>query len=507
MGELGMPTRVLSPALGSPFTYAIPDGREPPAAGLLTFTTMRDLYRCESTNRETAIYGVIGDPIGHSKSPLIYNAAFAEHGINAVYVPFRVPSAELLGFLDDARALGIRGLSVTIPHKEAILATATEIDPMAAAIGAANTIRFDRDSTKVWNTDCAAAVESLATALDQPADSPNFAERTCLVLGAGGAAKAIVYGLKQAGASVAIASRSRERAEELAGPWECEVVDWAARSTVRVDVLVNCTPLGMHPNVAATPMDVAYFRRGMVVFDTVYTPERTRLLQDAEAAGCKIVTGIEMFIRQARRQFDLLVGAGEWRQGTGELWRALLRPRLPTPDSRPLILIGYRGSGKSAVAACLARRLNLRAIDADVELERRAGKTIAEIFATEGEQAFRDWESRVLADVILDKASVIAAGGGVVMREENRAQLAKAGAVVWLRASVETILARVAADPTTAARRPNLTTAGGEAEVRKLLATREPLYRQCATFAIDTDTLDPDAIAAEILNRLSTLSS
>lgn len=167
-----------------------------------------------------------------------------------------------------------------------------------------------------------------------------------------------------------------------------------------------------------------------------------------------------------------------------------------------LFLIGYRGTGKTTVARQLALRLGWDWVDADVEVELRAGKSIAAIFADEGEPAFRDLESAVLADLVARRRCVVAAGGGVVGREANRALLARAGFVVWLKADVPTIVERLAADHTTAARRPNLTNAGGAAEIERLLAERAPWYAACSRLAVDTVGRDPADIAAEILEHL-----
>ena len=167
-----------------------------------------------------------------------------------------------------------------------------------------------------------------------------------------------------------------------------------------------------------------------------------------------------------------------------------------------LVLIGYRGTGKTTVARALAARLGWTAIDADVELESRVGQTIRELFQSEGEPVFRDWESRVLVDLVGRERTVIAAGGGVVGRVENRRVLAEAGRVVWLRARVETILDRLATDPTTGQRRPQLTTQGGADEVRQLLIERTPLYQQAANITVETDDRPIDAIVAEIMAQL-----
>jgi shikimate kinase len=165
-------------------------------------------------------------------------------------------------------------------------------------------------------------------------------------------------------------------------------------------------------------------------------------------------------------------------------------------------LIGYRGTGKSTVAQQLALRLGWDWVDADVEIELRAGKSIAAIFADAGEAAFRDLESDAVAELCRRERTAIALGGGAVLREENRAAIARCGAIVWLQASVDTLVERQAADATTAARRPNLTNLGVRQEVEQLLAQRTPIYRACATLEVDTEGKSPAEISAEILAGL-----
>lgn len=171
-------------------------------------------------------------------------------------------------------------------------------------------------------------------------------------------------------------------------------------------------------------------------------------------------------------------------------------------SSQNVILIGYRGTGKSTVARRLSLALGWDWIDADVELELKAGKSIAAVFAEDGEQVFRDLESRLLIELTRRSRTVLAVGGGAVLRKENRAAMRDSGKVVWLRANPGTILARVAGDASTADRRPNLTTAGGLAEVEQLLALRTPLYAECADATIDTDDRTPQQVADQIMNVL-----
>ncbi|HUY89658.1 MAG TPA: shikimate dehydrogenase [Pirellulales bacterium] len=323
MGDIGVATRVLCGRYGAPFSYATFHHERALAPGQLSFEQMRDVYRYDQINAETEVYGVIGDPIGHSLSPLIHNVAFSERGLNKVYLPFRIPREDLNSFLDDCPALGIKGLSVTIPHKEAVLRRVTKVDGAIRGVGAANTLLFEGEQTAGYNTDYRAAMDSLAAALAEAGSSnpEDLNGKVALVLGAGGAAKAIAFGLQRRGAEVVVASRTRERADRLAGAINIKAVEWSTRHNFWVDILVNCTPVGMHPHVDETPYDKHYLKPSMLVFDTVYNPESTLLIKDARARSCTVITGVDMFIRQAALQFKLFTD----QEPPAELMRDVLK--------------------------------------------------------------------------------------------------------------------------------------------------------------------------------------
>jgi len=307
MGDIGVPSRLLTGRFGAPFTYATFNSERALAPGQLSFDEMRNVYNYDTIRPDTEVYGVIGDPIGHSLSPLIHNRAFRELNLNKVYVPFRVPPESLPAFLNDAREFGLKGISVTIPHKEAILPHLVYRDESVAAINAANTIVYEGTDLRGYNTDYQAAMDSLEHAVAQ-IDDGAIAGRTALVLGSGGAAKAVAYGLKKRKAEVVIASRTAENAERLAQYLECTACAWDRRSTIKADIIVNCTPLGMHPKVDQGPMEKNWLRPGSVVFDTVYNPENTLLIKDAKERSCYTVSGVDMFVRQAALQFKLFTG-------------------------------------------------------------------------------------------------------------------------------------------------------------------------------------------------------
>lgn len=310
MGDIGTPSRLLAGKFGSPFTFATFHHERALAPGQLSFQEMNEVYRYEQINRETTVFGVIADPIGHSHSPLIHNAAFAEQDVNSVYLPFRVRRQDLASFMDDAKAMGIKGLSVTIPHKESVLRHLTKLDGAARRVSAVNTVVFGKEGIIGYNTDYRAAIESLEDGMGgKKADGTSpVMNKTALILGAGGVAKVFAHALRRRKAHVIIASRTSSRADNLAEQAKCKAIDWSARHGISADVLINCTPVGMHPNVDETPFDRHHMRPSMVVFDTVYNPESTLFIKDARARSCVVVTGVDMFIRQAALQYKLFTG-------------------------------------------------------------------------------------------------------------------------------------------------------------------------------------------------------
>ena len=296
------------------------------APGQLTFQQMTEIYNYDKIDADTEVYGVMADPIGHSLSPLIHNAGFQHYGMNKVYIPFRVPREDLSRFIDEAPQLGIRGLSITIPHKEEVIKKLTEIDAAMRGIGAANTVIFDDKKRCGYNTDYRAAMSSLEDVLRLEGNAEEKTEnllqgKTALVLGAGGVGKAIIYGLSRRGVQVVVSDGVAHQAMTLAKNFNCRSVDWNARHTIAADLLFNCTPIGMHPNVDETPYDKHHLRPSMIVFDAVYNPENTLLVKDARSRNCTVITGIDMFVRQACLQFKLFTG----QEGPAEVMRETIR--------------------------------------------------------------------------------------------------------------------------------------------------------------------------------------
>ncbi len=293
MGPAGIPSRLLAGRFGSCWTYA-GDGIAP---GQIDLPRMRDQFRVGNVTSRTAIYGVLGAPIGHSVSPAMHNAGFRAAGIDAVYLPLEARSAD--DFTAFARAVNLRGASVTAPFKEAVAERISVRDDVSTATGAVNTLRIADGRWVGCNTDVPGFLAPLVGRL-------RLADARATILGAGGAARAAAYALQQAGAIVTVCARRTERAAEVA-----HAVGVAAAPLPpgrgSWDLLVNTTPVGTFPNVEASPLPDGPFD-GQLVYDLVYNPAKTRLLADAARAGCETIGGLAMLVAQAEEQFAWWTG-------------------------------------------------------------------------------------------------------------------------------------------------------------------------------------------------------
>ena len=260
----------------------------------------------------TVMYGVFGDPVQHSKSPLMMNRAFQELGINAVYAAFHVRPEELKAAVNGIRALHFRGVNVTIPHKQTVMHELDEIDEGARIIGAVNTIVNDGGRLIGYNTDGIGYVRSL-----KEETNSKLSGKQILILGAGGAARGVAYALAQENPEgIWIANRTEQRAVELAealsgcGEGEIQGIAWdqIAPLARQIDVVVNTTMVGMHPHIEEMPVDPAWLHEGMLVSDIIYNPMRTKLLQTAESIGASIHSGLGMFIHQGAYAFEYWTG-------------------------------------------------------------------------------------------------------------------------------------------------------------------------------------------------------
>ncbi len=308
MGEFGLITRLLYRKTHSLMTFGAANPTRPAAPGQPSVEELRSEYRIHQVDQATEVYGVIGDPVAHSRSPYIFNHLFDQFDQNAIYVPFRMLRSETLPRLADR--LDLQGASVTIPHKRTVIPYLHTLNPYAEKIGAVNTIVRIEDRYEGYNTDARAAIDAVIACwpenrLDAEGEDP-LAGKRVLLLGAGGAARAGGTAFRQAGADLLITNRTEETGRELAENLDAAFVRWEDRTDRdHIDLLVNATSVGMEPMEDMTPFPADELNEDTVVFDMVYTPPETRLLREASEQGCHTISGEEMFSRQALKQFKL----------------------------------------------------------------------------------------------------------------------------------------------------------------------------------------------------------
>ncbi len=322
MGEQGLVSRVLGPRSGSAFTFASTARGEESAPGQITARTLLELYRLPEIDAETRIYGVAGTHVRSSLSPVMHNAAFAREAINAVYLPLQ--TTEIADLLRLTAELPISGLSVTMPFKQQILPFLDQVDPVAARVGAVNTVhRLADGKLHGSNTDVVGITGPLERRL-------SLERSRILLLGAGGAARAAAFGLRDKGAEVAILNRSPEAAQALATQTGSTVIRRDHLGSEHFDVIVNATPIGMKAFASESPLTAEELRADLI-FDLVYNPIETPLLALARQQNIAVITGVEMFVEQGAKQFETWTGTPSPRE---EMTRVVLNA-LRTTDSLP----------------------------------------------------------------------------------------------------------------------------------------------------------------------------
>ncbi|HEY3444193.1 MAG TPA: shikimate dehydrogenase [Paludibaculum sp.] len=299
MSETGFPSRVLCTAMGGVYTYAAPTAVDGTAAGQVSARTLRQLYRVEKTAKAPKIFGVIAEPVRHSISPAVHNRALQAKRISGLYLPFLVTPLQLKDFFVLADKLPISGFSVTIPHKQRVLRYLDSIDPLSKRIGAVNTVYKKAGKWRGTNTDA----DGIRVPLEKRL---RLAKSSVLVVGNGGTARSAAFTLSDAGARLAITGRNPDRVRALAKICDAEALTPEQAQERHFDALVHATPLGMWPHSEACFFDGVI--PANLVFDLVYTPHDTLLLRRAAEQGKVVIHGIEMFLEQAARQFQLFTG-------------------------------------------------------------------------------------------------------------------------------------------------------------------------------------------------------
>ena len=397
--------------------------------------------------------GLLGKTLGHSYSPQIH-AQLGDYS----YELFEKQPEELENFLRHGE---FDALNVTIPYKKAVLPYCAVLSDAVKAIGSANTLVRQPDGTLFADNTDAFGFSCIADEC-----GVDIAGKKALVFGSGGASVTAQYVLKTRGArEVLVISRSGEHNYEN------------LEKNTDAEILVNTTPLGMYPNNGASPVDLTRFPRCAAVLDVVYNPARTALLLQAEALGIPHAGGLLMLVAQAKRASELFTGSAIADTRIGEIYRTL------AVQMQNIVLVGMPGCGKSSIGTLLAEKLDRPFLDADAEIEKAAGMPIPDFFKLYGEAAFRDLESRVLAELGKRSGAVIATGGGAVLREENYAALHQNSTIVWLTRD----LARLPIDGRPVSQATSLDA---------LFAARKTRYERFADHIIDNNGAPDETVRA-----------
>lgn len=471
MGKIGQFTRMDCLIHGAPWTYCSL-GKKKTASGQIELKQAKKIK----------LYGVIGNPIKHSISPAMHMANFQFLKINARYAAVQVKN--LKNYMATLGARGISGINVTIPHKVEVMEYLDEIDGLAEKIGAVNTVKNQNGALVGYNTDGYGALESLREKIK------NLKDKKVVILGAGGAARAIYFTLKQEKADLIILARDKHKGEKIGNALKLNNKNLKAELG-KADILINCSSVGMNSGKTLVPKEC--LKKDLVVFDIVYTPIKTRLIKDAEIVGCKVVLGYKMLIYQGAESFKIWTKKKPNISVMSDIVRNRLLPNIA--------LVGFMGSGKTTIGKILAKKLNKKFIDLDAEIEKRAKLSITEIFTKYGETRFRKMEKDELKSALKNRTAVIACGGGIILDEENRILLKNFPTVIFLKASARIIAKRLSKNKS----RPLLAGISKKAKterIKKMIKKREEFYQEVSNCVIRTSECAPSEPAKRAVKFL-----
>lgn len=413
-------------------------------------------------------YGLIGEKLGHSFSLQIH-----EMFGNTEYELREIPAGELDAYMQDR---SFDGINVTIPYKQAVMEFC-ECDEVCLAIGSANTIVNRNGRLYAYNTDCKGLLFMLKRA------GIELRNKKVVILGSGGTARTAVYtAYKEGAAEIYLLSRRKNDAE-VEFP-RCKVIDYSDLSAIKdAEVLINTTPVGMYPGNGVSPLSISDLNRLEAVADVIYNPMRTELLLEASERGLKVTDGLPMLVAQAWYAHCLFEKQDDSKTAEEEIERVLscLRQRIAS-----LSLIGMPGSGKSTVGRELAKQLKLNFADADEIFEKKYNCSPGEYITRYGEEAFREEECKVIAELTARNGMVIATGGGAILRKENRRALHQNGIVIYLDRALENL------------DREGRPLSKDTEAILELYRIRRPLYEECADYIVEVKENDIQAVVEEI---------
>lgn len=447
----------------------------------------------------TRTLGLLGDPVEHTMSPLIHNTLSEKLGLNNVYVPFHTKAENLEAAVKGAHALNILGLNVTVPHKNEVMKYLSAIDEGGQAIGAVNTLVRTENGYKGYNTDMMGLlreVRSYGVELDG---------QDIIILGAGGAAKAVAYMCVSNGAGhVYILNRTVSKAQAIADHMNdffgnqsmtaMSIQDYHKLPEKKY-IVFQSTSKGLYPHSDEVVIeDPAFYKLISVGIDLIYKPFCTGFMSLCRQAGAKSYNGLKMLLYQGIIAYELWNDITVDEETADEIYRKLLKK---TRDN--IVLTGFMGSGKTTVGKLLSERYGYTFIDTDQYIEEKCGCTITELFSKKGESYFRQLETDILKELNASLThAVLSTGGGLPLREENAAELATLGTVIYLQITPEEVISRLSGDNT----RPLLSGDDPEQKVRDLLTYRIPLYERVADLTIPATGQSPEYIAEEIISRM-----
>lgn len=455
---------------------------------------------------KTGLIGLIGNPVEHTLSPVIHNGISERMGINSVYVPFKVEKEGLEDAVKGAYALNILGMNVTVPHKNQVMEYLEDIDEAAGHIGAVNTlVRMKspdgKDATKAgykgYNTDMLGLRRQIRE------DGISLKGKNTAILGAGGAAKAVVYMCLSEGAkTVYLLNRTVEKAEAVAKAMNAfyakeAVIPMALQDYGKIDekdlIVFQATSIGLAPDIDSAVLEApAFYEKVSVGVDLIYNPADTKFMRLVTEHGGKAYNALKMLLYQGVIAYELWHDVKVPRDIVEDVYTDLKR-KMYQKDN--IVFIGFMGSGKTTVGKELAKRLKMNFLDTDSYIENRTGKSIPEIFAKEGEEAFRRLETEALQhlrDTV--KNTVISTGGGMPLKRENAGLLKEIGRVYYLTAADSIIYERVKGDSD----RPLLRGSNPYERIHELMKNRAPLYERAADIWVDTNCNDLEEVIARV---------
>lgn len=452
--------------------------------------------------------GIFGNPIKHTLSPVIHDTISRALNLNERYIPFHIENNLNLAVMD-AFDRGILGLNITVPHKQSVMECLVEVDEAAKAIGAVNTLVRTEKGYVGYNTD----MPGLAKAIES--EGVSLENKNIIILGAGGAARAAVYMCVKYGAKkVYIINRTVENARRIADDMEaafcvhesCGKKSKCAVYTVAADqykeipndkyIFIQCTSVGLHEGDGLPVIgDTEFYKMALFGVDLIYNPAKTPFIKLLEDLDIKTMNGLKMLLYQGIMSNELWNKQAVDKDTIDKVYRALCAAVYGTGNN--IVLVGYMGSGKTTIGKCISCELGYEFIDTDEYIVKKEGMSINDIFSKKGEEYFRRLETDTVRELgtVLHNA-VIATGGGLPMRDENRKLLKDLGTVYYLKTEADTIFRRISGNED----RPLLLCENPYERICSMLNEREPNYLLSADVLICTDNKSVEDVAREIYN-------